>query len=246
MKDLKGKVVVVTGAASGIGRALAFALNREGALLALADKDGQGLYATAEALTEAAASERFLIDVSKRDQVYQFAQDVIKAFDRVDVVINNAGVSSSGSVQGLTYETLQWTIDINLWGTIYGTKAFLPFLHGAAGGQPRQCFERLRPDRRSGAGGLLREQVCRQGLYRGPEAGDLRKQGRRDRCLSGRDQDEYREELTDRLSGRQADLRGGVKKVEERTEDTSGRGCAGDRGRHQKECAPRAHRERCG
>lgn len=128
MKDLKGKVVVVTGAASGIGRALAFALNREGALLALADKDGQGLYATAEALTEAAASERFLIDVSKRDQVYQFAQDVIKAFDRVDVVINNAGVSSSGSVQGLTYETLQWTIDINLWGTIYGTKAFLPFL----------------------------------------------------------------------------------------------------------------------
>jgi NAD(P)-dependent dehydrogenase (short-subunit alcohol dehydrogenase family) len=128
VKDLKGKVVVVTGAASGIGRALASALNREGALLALADRDGQGLSATVEALTAAGISEQFTVDVSKRDQVYQFAEDTVKAFGHVDVVINNAGVSSSGFVQGLTYETLQWTIDINLWGTIYGTKAFLPLL----------------------------------------------------------------------------------------------------------------------
>ena len=128
MKDLREKVVVVTGAGSGIGRALAVRLNREGALLALADKDEEGLLLTSEALTEAGRSELFTIDVSKREQVYQFAEDTVKAFGRVDGVINNAGVSSSGTVQGLTYETLQWTIDINLWGTIYGTKAFLPLL----------------------------------------------------------------------------------------------------------------------
>jgi short-subunit dehydrogenase len=128
MKDLKGKVSVVTGAGSGIGRALAQGLNREGALLALADKDREGLRLTSETLTEAGRNELFTIDVSNRDQVYQFAVDVVKAFERVDGVINNAGVSSSGTVQGLTYETLEWTININLWGTIYGTKAFLPLL----------------------------------------------------------------------------------------------------------------------
>jgi short-subunit dehydrogenase len=128
MKELKGKVAVVTGAGSGIGRALACALDGEGALLALADKDREGLSATAGILTTGGKSELFVVDVSRREEVYRFGEDVARTFGKVDIVINNAGVSSSGTVRELTYETLQWTIDTNLWGTIHGTKAFLPHL----------------------------------------------------------------------------------------------------------------------
>lgn len=128
MKELRGKVAVVTGAGSGIGRALAYALDREGAVLALADKDREGLSAAATVLTGSEKNELFVVDVSQRDEVHRFAEDVVRAFGKVDIVVNNAGVSSSGTVRELTYETLQWTIDINLWGTVYGTKAFLPHL----------------------------------------------------------------------------------------------------------------------
>jgi NAD(P)-dependent dehydrogenase (short-subunit alcohol dehydrogenase family) len=128
MRDLGGKVVVITGAGSGIGRALALKLHQEGSLLALADVDAAGLAVTGAALKGAGRREGFTLDVSNREQVYLFAKDVIKAFGHADVLINNAGVSSSGFVEGLTYETLEWTININLWGVIHGTKAFLPHL----------------------------------------------------------------------------------------------------------------------
>jgi short-subunit dehydrogenase len=131
MKNLNGKVAVITGAGSGIGRALAYRLNREGVTLALADIDPDGLQETAEIIKAEASQgglETYLIDISKRDQVAEFSQNVIKDFKTVDIVINNAGVSSSGKVQELTYTTLEWTININLWGVIHGTKAFLPYL----------------------------------------------------------------------------------------------------------------------
>ncbi|MGA2108634.1 MAG: SDR family oxidoreductase [Syntrophorhabdales bacterium] len=128
MKDLKGKVIAVTGAGSGIGRALALRLDREGSFLALADRDARGLAETCEALKGTDGCARFVVDVSIREQVYAFASGVVNAFGRVDAVINNAGVSSSGFVHELTYETLEWTINANLWGVIHGTKAFLPHL----------------------------------------------------------------------------------------------------------------------
>lgn len=128
MKDLRGKVIAVTGAGSGIGRALAFKLDGEGSFLALADKDAHGLSETCEALKGKDGCASFVIDVSCRDQVYGFASAAVDTFGRVDAVINNAGVSSSGFVHELTYETLEWTINVNLWGVIYGTKAFLPRL----------------------------------------------------------------------------------------------------------------------
>ncbi len=128
MKDLRGKVIAITGAGSGIGRALSLRLNREGSCLALADKDAKGLAETREGLGGTSESAAFIVDVSNRKQVYGFAVNAVNAFGRVDVVINNAGVSSSGSVRELTYETLEWTINTNLWGVIHGTKAFLPYL----------------------------------------------------------------------------------------------------------------------
>jgi len=128
MKQLQNKVVVLTGAGSGIGRALAQQLHQEGALLALLDKDAQGLVETKRLLNGAATVEVYETDVSQRSLVERAAEQVLKRFGHVDMLINNAGVSSSGSVEELAYETLEWTFNINLWGVIYMTKAFLPHL----------------------------------------------------------------------------------------------------------------------
>jgi short-subunit dehydrogenase len=131
MKNLNGKIAVITGAGSGIGRALAYRLSMEQVLLALADIDMNGLQETQKIVTTQTEPDKlkiYAVDTSNRDQVYEFAQNVIHDFGKVDILINNAGVSSSGMVQELTYDTLEWTININLWGVIYGTKAFLPYL----------------------------------------------------------------------------------------------------------------------
>jgi butyryl-CoA dehydrogenase len=130
MKDLQDKVVVVTGAGSGIGRALALALGKEKAMLALADIDPDGLQATQREVGASTGRESkiYRVDVANREQVSEFAGNVFRDFGKVDLVINNAGVSSSGGVQELTYDTLEWTININLWGVIHSTKAFLPQL----------------------------------------------------------------------------------------------------------------------
>lgn len=128
MKTLKDKVVVITGAASGIGRALAVRLATEGANLALADNDLDGLTRTVEQCRAAGIVKILRVDVSRREEMEAMAQDIAESFGCVDVVVNNAGVASLGRIQDLTYETLRWTLDINLWGVIYGTKAFLPYL----------------------------------------------------------------------------------------------------------------------
>ncbi len=134
MKDLHGKVAVITGAGSGIGRALAYRLYREEVALALADIDLQELKKTEELLQKENRGIRlqiYPVDVSNRERVYDFAKNVADSFGKVDILINNAGVSSSGKVLELTYGTLEWTININLWGVIYCTKAFLPYLANA-------------------------------------------------------------------------------------------------------------------
>ena len=131
MRNLRGKVAVVTGAGSGIGRALAVGLSREGTDLALCDIDGTGLEETGSIILKEnfrGHLEVYQVNVARREAVEEFAHEVIRDFGGVDIVINNAGVSSSGGVEELTYETLHWTIDINLWGVIHVTKAFLPCL----------------------------------------------------------------------------------------------------------------------
>jgi Short-chain dehydrogenases of various substrate specificities len=135
MKDLQGKVAVITGAGSGIGRTLAIRLHQEKVVLALADIDRKGLQETERLLqqkTTGASVEIYPLDVANREQVYEFAKNAADTFGRIDILINNAGVSSSGTVPELTYPTLEWTININLWGVIYCTKAFLPYLSQSA------------------------------------------------------------------------------------------------------------------
>jgi NAD(P)-dependent dehydrogenase (short-subunit alcohol dehydrogenase family) len=129
LRDLSGKVAVVTGAASGIGRGLATNLAREGCSLALADVDETGLNETVSLIeSQDTRVNVYRVDVSDRDRVYRFADEVVEDFGKVDVVINNAGVQLKETLEDVTYEDLDWILGINLYGVIYGTKAFLPAL----------------------------------------------------------------------------------------------------------------------
>lgn len=128
MEQFAGRCVTITGAASGIGRALAVQFAATGARLALADKDRAGLEQTLSLCRGAEVPLLFEVDVSQRQAVEQLSVEVAQTLGGVDILINNAGVSSSGAIGELTYETLKWTLDINLWGVIHGTLAFLPHL----------------------------------------------------------------------------------------------------------------------
>jgi NAD(P)-dependent dehydrogenase (short-subunit alcohol dehydrogenase family) len=129
MRELRGRVAVVTGAASGIGRALAFELARRGAELALSDVDEAGLAETcraSEALGARVSSER--VDVADRAAVERHAVFVSAQHGRVNLVINNAGVGLGATISDMTYDDLEWLFGINFWGVVHGTKAFLPLL----------------------------------------------------------------------------------------------------------------------
>lgn len=117
-------VAVVTGASSGIGRALAQQLDDEGYTLVLCDVNEPGLRETQGLLKR--GSQRVTLDVSKRLEVEAMAAEVIARHGRIDLVINNAGVSLYGSLAEVTIEDFEWLFGINFWGVVYGTKAFLP------------------------------------------------------------------------------------------------------------------------
>jgi len=135
MTDIKGKTAVITGAASGIGRATAVALAREGARVAAVDLDRAGLAETASRIAAIGGEvTTYLIDVASRDAVYAFAQEVESAFGGADIVINNAGVAQVASIEELAYEDFEWVMNIDFWGMVYGTKAFLPQLRAKGQG----------------------------------------------------------------------------------------------------------------
>lgn len=124
----KDKVVVITGAASGIGRALALELANRGARLALADMNVAGLDETASQLKSGVQARAYTVDVASKDAVYGFAENVQRDFGAVHFVINNAGTSVLATVEHVALEEIEKVLSINLWGVIYGTKAFLPIM----------------------------------------------------------------------------------------------------------------------
>ncbi len=126
MYSLQGKVAVVTGAGSGIGRALAQLLNAKGCKLAIADINEKGLSETAATLKGEVMTQK--LDVSNRAAVYAFADAVKAKYGTAHVVINNAGVAVSQTVEKISYEDFEWLMGINFWGVVYGTKAFLPMM----------------------------------------------------------------------------------------------------------------------
>jgi len=135
VRDFGGKVAVITGAGSGIGRALALALAKEGAELALSDIDTAGLAETvhgAEAFGVRVSQQR--LDVAQREAVFAHAARVVQEHGRVNLVVNNAGVALDATIGVMRYEDLEWLMGINFWGVVHGTKAFLPHLIASGDG----------------------------------------------------------------------------------------------------------------
>ena len=135
MTDFQNKVAVITGAGSGIGRALARDLAAAGARLALSDVNQIGLQETADSL--GLGSDRLIteaFDVADRDAFYAFAERVTGHFGAAHLVFNNAGVALGATVEDMSYEDFEWLMGINFWGVVHGTKAFLPHLKAAGEG----------------------------------------------------------------------------------------------------------------
>jgi NAD(P)-dependent dehydrogenase (short-subunit alcohol dehydrogenase family) len=133
---LEDKVVVITGAGSGIGRELALGAARQGALLATSDWDQQGLAESVDLLKAVGvgALRSDNVDVSDRAALAQWATAVAAQFGRVNMVINNAGVTVTGDFEEMSYEDFDWIVGVNLMGVVNGTKEFLPHLIASGDG----------------------------------------------------------------------------------------------------------------
>lgn len=135
MKSFKDKVAAITGAGSGMGRELAIELAKRGCHLALSDVNEAGLAETLQLLrgysVRAGASK---LDVADRDAVYRWADAVAAEHGKVNLVFNNAGVALGTTLEGASYEEFEWIMNINFWGVVYGSKAFLPHLRASGEG----------------------------------------------------------------------------------------------------------------
>ena len=135
MKNFYNKVAAITGAGSGIGQATAIALAEEGCHLALSDISENSLQDTVDRLSDYPVEvTSHVVDVGRREAVYQYAGDCIKAHGHVNLIINNAGVGLGETVEAMSYENFEWLMNINFWGVVYGTKAFLPYLKQSGDG----------------------------------------------------------------------------------------------------------------
>lgn len=128
MRDFSNAVVVITGAGSGIGRALAQEFAGRGAQLALADVNTAALEETRSLLGNAKAGT-YMADVGDAGSVEAFARKVRQDFGRVSILVNNAGVALYGMFEELSLADFEWLFRINFWGVIHGCKFFLPLLH---------------------------------------------------------------------------------------------------------------------
>ena len=136
MRTLDGKVVVVTGAGSGIGRALSLEVARRGGVLALSDWDEVGLMETAAMVQTATGREARTdkLDVRDRQAMHEYAETVAAELGRVNVVVNNAGVALHGDFEEVSYDDFAWVMDVDFWGVAHGTKEFLPHLIASGDG----------------------------------------------------------------------------------------------------------------
>ncbi len=130
MTTIRGSAAAVTGAASGIGRALALELAARGCDLALADRDDAGLQATAAEIGRAGSPKvtAHRVDVGEPQQIADFAEAAILAHPGLNIVVNNAGVALLGQFNEIDQAQMDWLMDINFWGVVHSTRAFLPHL----------------------------------------------------------------------------------------------------------------------
>ena len=129
MKDFNNKVAVVTGAASGIGRALAERCIAEGMAVVLADIEEAALRETEKVLAQKCDKVIAIVtDVSKADQVAELARQVVERFGAVHLLFNNAGVAAGMSLWSSPLEDWEWVVNVNLWGVIHGIRTFVPIM----------------------------------------------------------------------------------------------------------------------
>ncbi len=135
MDGFAGKVAVVTGAASGIGRALAMELARSGAKLAISDVDMDGLSRSAERLRDIGASVKVdRLDVTEGARFPTYANEVRDHFGVINQIYNNAGIAFTGNIEMSQIKDMERVMDVNYWGVVHGTKAFLPHLIASGDG----------------------------------------------------------------------------------------------------------------
>ncbi|MCW2753264.1 MAG: hypothetical protein JWQ32_675 [Marmoricola sp.] len=135
MKTLQDKVVVITGAGGGMGREMALKAARDGALLAISDWNAEALAETVDLVKGLGAEVRSdVIDVSDRAAMGTWATAVAEQFGRVNVVVNNAGVTVTGDFEEMSYEDFDWIVGVNFLGVVNGTKEFLPHLIASGDG----------------------------------------------------------------------------------------------------------------
>ncbi|MBR8153025.1 SDR family oxidoreductase [Burkholderia cenocepacia] len=137
MRDFANKVAAITGAGSGMGRALAIQLAQAGCHVSLADKNGVGLAETERIVRAIAPNVRVstrVLDVGDCDAMFAWADDTAKEHGKVNLIFNNAGVALSSTIEGMEYSDLEWIVNINFWGVVHGTKAFLPHLKASGDG----------------------------------------------------------------------------------------------------------------
>ena len=135
MNPFEGKVAVITGAGSGIGRALAVNLATKGAKLALSDIDTEGLSDTVrvtEALGATVKSDR--LNVAEREAVLAYADAVVTHFGEVHQIYNNAGIAYNGDLENSEFKDIERVMDVDFWGVVNGTKAFLPHVIASGDG----------------------------------------------------------------------------------------------------------------
>ena len=136
LQTVTDKVVVITGAGGGMGRELALRTARGGGLLAVSDWNADALAGTVDLAKAAGAREvrSDVVDVSDRAAVSSWAAAVVDQLGRVDMVVNNAGVTATGNVLDMTYDDFDWIVGVNLMGVVHGTKEFLPHLVASGNG----------------------------------------------------------------------------------------------------------------
>jgi len=129
MTAIRGAAAAITGAAGGIGRALALEMVSRGvAALALADRDEAGLTAVAAEIGNRATVTTHRVDVGDAEQIKTFANTAVAAHPTLNILVNNAGVALLGQFTEIDQAQMEWLIDINFWGVVRGTRAFLPHL----------------------------------------------------------------------------------------------------------------------
>jgi NAD(P)-dependent dehydrogenase (short-subunit alcohol dehydrogenase family) len=129
MKDFEKKVAVITGAASGIGFGMAERCAREGMHVVMADIEEQALQVSKKQLEENGASVISVVtDVAQEDQIETLAQQAMERFGGVHLLVNNAGVGAGQTLWKATVADWQWTMGVNLWGTIHGIRTFIPLM----------------------------------------------------------------------------------------------------------------------